>query len=828
VVACGHSILFPSIRGVDAVGGRGVLADWLIHSSEIKEFYVKKVKTIIFLLIFLCIYISNPLSSDEKFSNLELEFMALNRIIYDYFSQSDTTHFKADSPYIVNLNNTKLLLFNAERDDQFEAMTSQYNTNNPVQYKTIGDGVERTESTPTIDLINYTPYLKDITNAQRIELLIYLTQQLYILHLKSLNKEAVEVPIIDYPVANEENIVLSTFEFNILMDAYYKTLYPQPIPEDELPENTQVKQEVIELLKQFYAIRIKRWKAQDSQIQSYEISQEKILGLSFYQAYKLLTHLEGNPTGTSFVGDGHDHPVSLTGTSFIGDGHDSPVSLINAANILHYKLYSTLQGSIIGINSITRNKAENIGFLLIYLYNYLGWEYSPETATVNFHAFLGNQLDLKTTQIDSLYAGYLQQAGYKYLVQIAKDTITEYLEEYNSHNTDYNIKIAFRFNTDDIFFQRSPYYINQTEKSIIFPNIDYFRLHTPDIDIDILQQTALFHFERRDRHIKTTIPENAELLVITPELNLHLKIADIAEAQSPLPFTALSFNETNISFATFTPGVINFTDGMLEIRILSPTEIYNIEDEYLETIEELNEKLIKRGVPTGWLAQNINNPNFKVYHNVVKFFTNMPEHQVSRGERDQDWYMRNFGVDEKIRKGAYFRQTHLTTLQAAEKKYGIHYELMMAIMAIETDYANPRWKGTYYTFPTLVSQYILLPRRQRFAVSELYALYQFSNKTEKETYHYIGSFAGAAGWGQFIPSSMNTFYVDANDNVQDIDIYSIDDTIFSIANYLSKQGLSSKNMGNYQARYKAVHAYNNSDAYVKAVLYIYDKLHTAR
>jgi len=772
---------------------------------------VQKVKTIIFILIFLCIYISNPLSNDEEFSSLELEFMALNRIIYDFFTQSDSAAFKADSPYILNLNNTKLLLFNAERDEGFEPMTTIYTTNNPVQYKAfVGDEPVPPDSTPTIDLINYTPYIKDNSNAQRIELLTYITQQLYILHLKSLNRDAIEVPIIDYPVTNEENIVLSTLEYNILMDAYYKTLYPQPIPEDEQPEDTQTNQEIIDLLKQFYAIRVKRWKAGDSQIQSYEISQEKILGLSYYQAYKLLAYLEANPTGTPFASE------------------ITQDSLINAANILHYKLHSTLEGTVIGINSITRNKAENIGFLLTYLYDYLNWAYTPETANVSFHAFLGNQLDLQTAQIDTLYTDYLQQAGYKYLIEIAKEAKAEYLERFAEHNTGFNIKIAFRFDTNDIFHHSSPYYINHDEKSVVFPHLDYFRLHTPDVDMDIVEQPALFHFDRRDKHIMATIPENVELLLTVGESFVFLNIPDIAETQHPIAFNALSFNVEKISFATFTPGNISVTDGVLEIRILNPQEVYNIEDEYLEAIKELNEKLVERGVPAAWLAQNINNKDFRVYHNVVKFFTNMPEHQVSRGERDQNWYMRNFGVEEKVRKGAGFRQTHLTTLQAAEKKYGIHYELMMAIMAIETDYANPRWRGTYYTFPTLVSQYILLPRRQRFAVSELKALYEFSRKTENDTYHYIGSFAGAAGWGQFIPSSMNVYYVDSNDNVKDIDIFSIDDTIFSIANYLSKQGLSSKNMDNYRARYKAVLAYNNSDAYVKAVLYIYDKLHAAR
>jgi hypothetical protein len=73
-----------------------------------------------------------------------------------------------------------------------------------------------------------------------------------------------------------------------------------------------------------------------------------------------------------------------------------------------------------------------------------------------------------------------------------------------------------------------------------------------------------------------------------------------------------------------------------------------------------------------------------------------------------------------------------------------------------------------------------------------------------------------------------SFYLDSNDNFSDIDIYSLEDNIVSIENYLYKNGLSAKNINNYESRYKAVYSYNHSDSYVKAVLYMYDKLRLLR
>jgi len=68
------------------------------------------------------------------------------------------------------------------------------------------------------------------------------------------------------------------------------------------------------------------------------------------------------------------------------------------------------------------------------------------------------------------------------------------------------------------------------------------------------------------------------------------------------------------------------------------------------------------------------------------------------------------------------------------------------------------------------------------------------------------------------------FFIDSKGVHEDTDPFSIEDTIFSVENYLYKHKLSGKNIDNYDARHKAVFAYNNSAIYVKAVLFIYDGL----
>ncbi|PID28473.1 MAG: hypothetical protein CSB55_04785 [Candidatus Cloacimonadota bacterium] len=267
---------------------------------------------------------------------------------------------------------------------------------------------------------------------------------------------------------------------------------------------------------------------------------------------------------------------------------------------------------------------------------------------------------------------------------------------------------------------------------------------------------------------------------------------------------------------------------ILPILIAVSLHLNAIEKKYENKINELKIKLIDKGVPEKWFNENIQDSVFKIYASVPKYFKTSPEKKVSTRKKSHDWYLRYFAVDKKAELADNFIKKYKKTLLRAENKFGIHYEIVVAILGMETNFASKRQRGHFYTFSTLVSQYVLLPKRERFATNELTALYKFSNKIKKPSDYFIGSFAGAAGWGQFIPTSMEHYFIDENGIPEETDIYSVEDNIFSIANYLVKNGLKPEKMDDYKNRFNAVRSYNHSDSYAKATLYIYDKLRAKR
>jgi len=257
---------------------------------------------------------------------------------------------------------------------------------------------------------------------------------------------------------------------------------------------------------------------------------------------------------------------------------------------------------------------------------------------------------------------------------------------------------------------------------------------------------------------------------------------------------------------------------------IAPELEENPESVVLIKIKELKQQLIMNGVPGEWFDEQMQNETFRIHSNIDQYFQKSAEKQTDHDKKhDIAWYFARLDVNAKIEKGKPFIKNHIGIFKKAEAKHGIHKELIAAIIGVETNFANKQQRGKFYAFNSLVSQYIFT-NRTKFAVREITALYKFSQMTEHPPQYFTSSYAGAIGWGQFIPSSLLEFFVDSNGIDDDIDPFSIEDTIFSVENYLYKNNLTGEDIGNYDSRYKAVFAYNHSDVYVKAVLFIYDGL----
>jgi membrane-bound lytic murein transglycosylase B len=104
-------------------------------------------------------------------------------------------------------------------------------------------------------------------------------------------------------------------------------------------------------------------------------------------------------------------------------------------------------------------------------------------------------------------------------------------------------------------------------------------------------------------------------------------------------------------------------------------------------------------------------------------------------------------------------------------------------------------------------------RKVNWAAQQLKALHSIQVRKTMNTLTLRGSWAGAFGLTQFLPSSYVSSAADGNGDGT-IDLYQIDDAVFSVANYLDRAGWGKTP----EQQRKAIHHYNNSDDYVNAVM----------
>jgi len=137
-------------------------------------------------------------------------------------------------------------------------------------------------------------------------------------------------------------------------------------------------------------------------------------------------------------------------------------------------------------------------------------------------------------------------------------------------------------------------------------------------------------------------------------------------------------------------------------------------------------------------------------------------------------------------KGRDYLQKNHAVFVECEKKYGVQKEVIAAILGMETRYGTYRGKD-----PVVSSLYTLAtgyPRRANFFRIELGELLLLCQEEGLNPVQFKGSYAGAFGTTQFIPSSYRAYAVDADgDGKRDV-WESPTDIVNSVANYFSKHG----------------------------------------
>ena len=186
------------------------------------------------------------------------------------------------------------------------------------------------------------------------------------------------------------------------------------------------------------------------------------------------------------------------------------------------------------------------------------------------------------------------------------------------------------------------------------------------------------------------------------------------------------------------------------------------------------------------LKNNISEETFNKTMSNVIFLSKVIKYDRYQPEfyEDTNTYVSKRTSDQKVKKGKDLYLQNKDFINSIDKKFLIEKELLLALMGIETNF------GTYVGKMDILSSLATLSydkRRSAFFTNELITILQLVENDIIDYRTLYGSWAGAFGNFQFMPSTINEYAIDYDGN-NIIDLKSIDDSFASAANYINKIG----------------------------------------
>ena len=211
--------------------------------------------------------------------------------------------------------------------------------------------------------------------------------------------------------------------------------------------------------------------------------------------------------------------------------------------------------------------------------------------------------------------------------------------------------------------------------------------------------------------------------------------------------------------------------------ILSLSNVYGDDLDFNQWKNEFKKKALDNGISEKTF--NMTMTNVKFLPQVIKYDRYQPEFY-----EDTKTYISKRTSKKKIEKGINFYSKNKSLINNIEKKYIIEKELLLSLMGIETNY------GTYVGKMDILSSLSTLSfdkRRSEFFTNELLILLKLIETKQIDYETLYGSWAGAFGFFQFMPSTIKNYAIDYNkDNY--IDLKNPKDAYASAANYLNSMG----------------------------------------
>ena len=219
------------------------------------------------------------------------------------------------------------------------------------------------------------------------------------------------------------------------------------------------------------------------------------------------------------------------------------------------------------------------------------------------------------------------------------------------------------------------------------------------------------------------------------------------------------------------------------IKIIFITFLFSISNLYSNE-PNFNEWLLE--FKTHSLNNGISEKTFNIVMKDAKFLPKVIEYDRYQPEfyEDTKTYVSKRSNKSKVNAGITIYKSNKTLINNVEQKFKVEKELLLALMGIETNY------GTYVGKMDIISSLATLSfdkRRSEFFTKELLTVLTLVEKKIINHEILFGSWAGAFGFFQFMPSTIDRYAIDFNQN-NIIELKKNEDAFASAANYLHKIG----------------------------------------
>jgi membrane-bound lytic murein transglycosylase B len=222
---------------------------------------------------------------------------------------------------------------------------------------------------------------------------------------------------------------------------------------------------------------------------------------------------------------------------------------------------------------------------------------------------------------------------------------------------------------------------------------------------------------------------------------------------------------------------IKKTAGTATARSQTVGDAYATREDAMQFADDLAER---RNLDREWVRQAIGQSNF------IPSVQRLMRPATTTFVKNWRVYRSRFIDPVRIQAGVRFWRDNADTLARAELEFGVPAEIIVGIIGVETIYG--RDMGTFRVIDALATLAFDFPKtekrdRTQFFKDELEQLLTLANRTNIDPLSLRGSYAGAMGLGQFMPSSWIKYAIDY-DGDSKIDLFnSPADAIGSVANY---------------------------------------------